>query len=100
MVKIKKDEVIKTLVSEGFKMVKFEKKKPSQIGYYPGDEERVAGQLKTQKFNPSPSTSAPVSGLYHAPASGTGGGSGGGFCSQCGTKSTGGKFCASCGAAV
>lgn len=32
MVKIKKDEVIQTLVSEGFKMVKFEKKKPSQIG--------------------------------------------------------------------
>ncbi len=32
MVKIKKDEIINTLVSEGFKMVKFENKKPSQIG--------------------------------------------------------------------
>lgn len=32
MVQIKKDELIKTLMSEGFKMVKFEHKKPSQIG--------------------------------------------------------------------
>jgi hypothetical protein len=32
MVKIKKDEIINTLASEGFKMVKFENKKPFQIG--------------------------------------------------------------------
>ncbi len=32
MVKIKKDEIVNTLVSEGFKMVKFEHKKPAQIG--------------------------------------------------------------------
>src|SRR5918911_3880220 len=32
MVKIKKDEIINTLVSEGFRRVKLENKKPSQIG--------------------------------------------------------------------
>jgi hypothetical protein len=32
MVKIKKDELIKTLILEGFKRVKFENKKPTQIG--------------------------------------------------------------------
>ena len=32
MVKIKKDEIIKTLDLEGFKVVKFENKKPFQIG--------------------------------------------------------------------
>src|SRR5690242_15199973 len=32
MVKIKKDEIIKTLISEGFRRVKFENKKPTQIG--------------------------------------------------------------------
>ncbi len=32
MVQIKKDEIIHTLASEGFKMVKFENKKPLQIG--------------------------------------------------------------------
>jgi hypothetical protein len=32
MVRIKKDEIIKTLVSEGFRRVSFENKKPFQIG--------------------------------------------------------------------
>src|SRR5215831_3715945 len=32
MVKIKKDEIVKTLISEGFRRVKLENKKPSQIG--------------------------------------------------------------------
>jgi hypothetical protein len=32
MVQIKKDEIINTFLSEGFKMVKFEHKKPYQIG--------------------------------------------------------------------
>lgn len=32
MVQIKKDEIINTLIAEGFKMVKFEHKKPTQIG--------------------------------------------------------------------
>ena len=32
MVKIKKEELIKTLFAEGFKKVKFENKKPTQIG--------------------------------------------------------------------
>src|SRR6476660_10611573 len=32
MVKIKKDEIISTLTSEGFRRVKWENKKPSQIG--------------------------------------------------------------------
>src|ERR671924_1322494 len=32
MVKIKKDEIIKTLISEGFRRVKLENKKPYQIG--------------------------------------------------------------------
>ena len=32
MVKIKKDELINTLLLEGFKRVKFENRKPSQIG--------------------------------------------------------------------
>src|ERR671934_2002554 len=32
MVKIKKDEIINTLVSEGFRRIKLENKKPSQIG--------------------------------------------------------------------
>ena len=32
MVKIKKDEIVKTLISEGFRRVKFENKKPTQIG--------------------------------------------------------------------
>lgn len=32
MVKIKKDEIINTLISEGFSRVKFENKKPTQIG--------------------------------------------------------------------
>jgi hypothetical protein len=32
MVRIKKDEIIKTLISEGFRRVKFENKKPFQIG--------------------------------------------------------------------
>lgn len=32
MVKIKKDEIISTLVSEGFRRVQFENKKPTQIG--------------------------------------------------------------------
>lgn len=32
MVKIKKDDIIKTLISEGFRRVKFENKKPTQIG--------------------------------------------------------------------
>ena len=32
MVKIKKDEIIRTLTSEGFRRVKFENKKPFQIG--------------------------------------------------------------------
>src|ERR671939_1090313 len=32
MVKIKKDEIINALVSEGFRRVKFENKKPTQIG--------------------------------------------------------------------
>jgi hypothetical protein len=32
MVKIRKDEIVNTLMSEGFKMEKFEHKKPSQIG--------------------------------------------------------------------
>ncbi|HEX2014721.1 MAG TPA: hypothetical protein VLA68_05800 [Nitrososphaera sp.] len=33
MVKIKKDEIINALVSEGFKRVKLENKKPAQIGH-------------------------------------------------------------------
>jgi len=33
MVRIKKDEIVRALVSEGFKIVKFENKKPSQIGH-------------------------------------------------------------------
>lgn len=33
MVKIKKDEIVNALVSEGFKRVKFENKKPAQIGH-------------------------------------------------------------------
>lgn len=32
MVKIKKDEIIKALITEGFRRVKFENKKPMQIG--------------------------------------------------------------------
>jgi hypothetical protein len=32
LVKIKKDEIIRTLISEGFSKVKFENKKPRQIG--------------------------------------------------------------------
>ena len=32
MVRIKKDEIIKTLISEGFSRVKWENKKPLQIG--------------------------------------------------------------------
>jgi hypothetical protein len=32
MVKIKKDEIINALISEGFRRVKFENKKPTQIG--------------------------------------------------------------------
>src|SRR5919108_976442 len=32
MVRIKKDEIIKTLITEGFRRVKFENKKPMQIG--------------------------------------------------------------------
>jgi hypothetical protein len=32
MVKIKKDEIIKALLSEGFKLVKLENKKPNQLG--------------------------------------------------------------------
>jgi len=32
LVKIKKDEIIKTLILEGFSKVKFENKKPGQIG--------------------------------------------------------------------
>src|SRR5918911_1817323 len=33
MVKIKRDEIINTLISEGFKRVKLENKKPTQIGH-------------------------------------------------------------------
>ena len=33
MVKIKKDEIINALVLEGFKSVKLENKKPTQIGH-------------------------------------------------------------------
>ncbi|MDR4510874.1 MAG: hypothetical protein MRJ93_04110 [Nitrososphaeraceae archaeon] len=33
MVRIKKDEIINTLIEEGFKKVKFENKKPGQIGH-------------------------------------------------------------------
>ena len=32
LVKIKKDEIIRTLILEGFSKVKFENKKPGQIG--------------------------------------------------------------------
>jgi hypothetical protein len=33
MVRIKKDEIINTLIQEGFKKVKFENRKPGQIGH-------------------------------------------------------------------
>src|SRR2546423_3941774 len=33
MVKIKKDEIINTLMSEGFRRVKLENRKPTQIGH-------------------------------------------------------------------
>jgi len=61
----------------GICLISYKKElKPSLIGVYPGDEHRVAGQLKKTK--------APRDGTVN-------------FCPNCGNRVSGATFCSSCG---